>query len=167
MDQSDITPAVKSAVNAYLMARTYAETMREAVDKIQRAVLQEYPMDVAQEWVDKGMEKEGAITEPKHTYLASDVDAKRYFAECNQRTRKAGLKPDSMPDEYCPALVAESLLCDTEQLLARCGAEMMGHDGDEFLHKLLCAGMEKYHTFTDLITGLVVNLPDFKSPVAA
>jgi hypothetical protein len=34
MTPKDVTPAVKSAVNAYLMARTHAELLREKVDKM-------------------------------------------------------------------------------------------------------------------------------------
>ena len=38
--QNKITPALKSSVNAYLMARAFAETEREKVDTIQREILE-------------------------------------------------------------------------------------------------------------------------------
>ena len=37
----DVTPGMKASVKAYLMARAYAETMRQAVDKIERMTWQE------------------------------------------------------------------------------------------------------------------------------
>jgi hypothetical protein len=44
LTMDDITPEVENAVNAYLLARAYAETMRESVDKVYAAVLVDIPM---------------------------------------------------------------------------------------------------------------------------
>ena len=42
--------------------------------------------------------------------------------------------------------------------------KMLGEKGD-FRHKLLCAGLDKYRQFIDLVVGLVVNAPGFKNPL--
>lgn len=163
----DVTARVRIAVNAFMLSKAAAITKREQVDKIQRAILAEFPMDIAGEWIVRGIERKGRIDDPKYIYLASDADAEFFFAECNQREREEGVKPADMPDECCPALVAESLLCDAEKAVAKAAAEMLGEDEGEFLHKLFCSGMKNYHKFTDLTARLVTNLPDFVAPEVA
>jgi len=159
LTKEDVTPAVKSSVNAYLLARTYAETKRGQIDAIQRAILAEFPIYAK---LDNGE----LITDPKHVYLCTDeAELKFYYDECNVRTRAAGLKPDDMPDSHCPALVAETIQTQTEHLLIECGAEMLGVDDPKgFGNKLLCSGLKHYEEFIRLIVSLVVNLPDYKAP---
>ena len=166
LTQKDITQEVKSAVNAYLMARAYAETMRAAVDKIERAILQESPVTNGLE-VEHG-EPARLITEPKHTYLCTDEAMMAdYYAEVNKRLRAKGLKPADMPDTHCPALVAEEMQLTAERLVIDTAADMLklGFDGKELDHRLLCMGLEKRQELIDLVVKLVVNLPDFKSPL--
>jgi len=164
----DVTPGVKSAVNAYLMARVYAETMREEVDKIERAVLKECPLSNGREQ-KRGMPAK-EITDPKYTYHCTNEDELQdYYEECDKRERKASLKPDSMPFDHCPALVAENIQNKTQWLICDVAAEMlkMDFDGKELNHRLLCMGLDKYNQFIDLVVGLVVNLPGFKNPLNA
>ena len=166
LTEQDVTQDVKSSVSAYLLARAYAETMRAAVDKIEREILTECPLTNGLE-IEHGQPKED-ITEPKYVYLCTDEDMlKDYYSETNKRLRAANLKPDTMQDDYCPALVAEELQRETERLVIGAGTEMMGleFDGKEMCHRLLCKGLDTYQKFIDLLVGLVVSLPDFKSPL--
>lgn len=164
LNQKSITPGVKSAVNAYLLARVYAETMRNTVNQIEVEILKEAPLSNGFDRVDM---KE--ITDPEQSYLCTDENQlKDYYAECDSRERKAGLKPNNMPFDHCPALVAEHIQVQTEWLICENAAEMLGleFEGKELNNRLLCLGLEKRQKFIDLVVGLVVNLPDFKSPLA-
>lgn len=166
LTMKDVTPGVKSAVGAYLMARAYAETMHNHVDKIQREILAESPLTNGHE--TKHGQPARLITDPKHAWLCDDDAAcADYYAECNRRERAAGLKPDDMPDSHCPALVAEDIQRTTERLIIDNAAVMLRFEGGgkELHHRLLCAGLDKYHEFIDLMVKLVVNLPDFKNPL--
>jgi len=158
---SDLTtPEVKRAVGAYLLARAYAETMRERVDEIERQILAECPIYAAERW---GGEQ---ILTGKRLYLASD-DAKAlledFYAEANHRERKAGLKHKDMPDEHCPALVAESKQCDAENLLIDISGRPFGVN----CSKLLTGGqaLERRQKWIDLVVGCIVNLSDFRNPL--
>ena len=159
MTPDSVFEACHMPVNAYFMARTYAEVMRERVDEVQRAVLAERPLDMDPKWIEKGREDE-KITEPSLTYLATDAHFKDYLAECNHRERKLGIKPKDMPDEHCPALVAEHLQTQTEWLLLECGWAAIDVDGSHDGWKLLYG--DKRKTFIDLLCGLVVNHPKYK-----
>lgn len=115
---------------AVCKAQAVAETMKEAVEKIQRQILREVELydDLA-----AGRERQ-RITDPKLTYLSTDEAAcQRYFAECNKRTRAAGLKPDDMPDEYCPALVAEDIQRKAERALLDSGGALFGFAADDLV----------------------------------
>ena len=157
LTEKDVTPAVKHSVNAYLLARAYAETMRDKIDEIQRQILSEIPLINP---------KDGErITEPKYSWTCTDEELMtEYFAECNIREREAKLKPEDMEDDFCPALVAENIQTDTEWLIFDAAAEMLklDFDGKELHHRLLCRGLDEMKKFIDLVVGLVVNLPDFK-----
>lgn len=165
----DVTPAVKSSVNAYLMARVYAETMRAAVDKVYKESLEIFPL-----YTDRNELRDPSRRKPKERifdhdkmYLSKDEETcKEVYADVNFQLRKQGLKPDSMPDDHCPALVAEHLQVKTQWLLIECAAEMLGESNPkDFNNQLLCAGLDTHKKFIDLVVGLVVNLPDFKSPL--
>jgi len=163
-----ITQAVKSAVNAYFLARINAEVHRERVDAIQRRLLNETGYYVSKDH-GRYADAHERITEPKNTWLMSDDDSHDYLSDLRDELEKAGYKIDAPLGEpywsyFCPALTAESLQRDTEHLLIDSAAEMLG-EKDDFRHKLLCAGLEKYHKFVDLVCKLVVNSPGFKNPL--
>ena len=151
------TPAVHSLVSAYLMARTYAECQRERVDAIHLAILTECP--IYADMRDGGK----AITRSKDLYLSTDEAAcKDFYAEANARLRHAGIKPTDMADEFCPALVAEHLLCNTERALIEESGKTFGVTADG----LLCArgGLDNWQKWIDLVCQLIVNLPNFVTP---
>ena len=157
-----IIPAMKSSVQAYLMSRVYAETMRAAVDKIEREILAEAPLTNDLE-VQHGLSAR-EITDPKDVYLCDDdILLQDYYREVNKRLLEANLKPDTMPDDHCPALVAESIQRDAEHLVIETTAEMLGEE--DFLHKLICLGMDKYRQFIELVTKMIVNMPGFECKI--
>jgi hypothetical protein len=162
---ADVRTAVKRAVEAVLLARCAAEVARKQVDDLKRAELGKV---VYLERVDEDepQAERKRIVDPNQDWLMSEQDFADYCAELNLREREAGIKPASMPDSHCPALVAETLLSDAHHLLIDCAAEMLKlpFDGKELRHRLLCSGMENYKQFIELLCGLVVNLPDFKRP---
>lgn len=159
MTPDTVFDACHVPVNAYFMARTYAELMRERVDEVQRAILAECPLNMEPQWIERrGDEK---ITDPSLTYLAVESGLKDYWAECNKQERELGIKPADMPDENCPALVAEHVQRQAEWLLLECGwAAIQKDDPDGW--KLLYGDNRK--RFIDLLCGLVVNHPKYERP---
>lgn len=163
-----ITDNLKSSVNAYLIARAYAETQREIVDKIQRNILNECKYYIAEKWAERTGEERKRITEPKDTYLMEDEDHVDYLLNLRHDLEKAGYKIESDPGDpqhsyKCPALSAEWIQTKAEHLVIDSMAEMLG-ESDDFRHRLLCAGLDKYHQFTDLAVKFVVNSPGWVAP---
>jgi len=150
-----LTPDLFACVRAYLLARTYAECERERVDKIHAQILRECPIEADQ------FEKRGPITSAGKLYLSSNEEAcKDFYREADRRLRAAGIKPDAMPRDHCPALVAESLQRDAEHLLVDTAAPVFGLTRD----KLLNAGMDTYRKFLDLVVSAAVVSPQFEAP---
>jgi hypothetical protein len=168
MTQKQITPAVKSAVNAYLMARTHAELQREKIDKIQRRLLATADYFPDPELVGR-REMSGPIKDPKFTYLLKEDEFADYLTDLKQELVKAGYEikhTEGEPEHSynCPALTAENLQTKAEWILVDASAEMLG-EKDDFRNRLLCAGLDKYRQFIDLTVKLVVSQPDFRNPL--
>jgi len=160
------TQALKSSVNSYLMARVHAELQREKVDKIQRHLLESTSYFADAELTGRRGLPTERITDPKLTYLMKDDESVDYLLDLKAELIKAGYEIKSVEGEpehhyFCPALVAENLQNETEHLVIDSMAEMLG-EGDDFRHKLLCAGLDKYKEFLDLAVKFVVNSPGFK-----
>ena len=153
---SDVATAeTKSLVNSYLMARVYAEAMRERVDAIGREILKEMPL-----YADMA-DGSARIVEPSQIFLCTDDAATgAYFLEASKRERAAGIKPTNMPDEYCPALVAESRLSKIENMLIDASGKALGVDSNS-------PGMylERRKRYIDLVVGMIVNMPGFRNPL--
>lgn len=163
-----ITNAVKSAVNAYLLARTLAECEREKVDALAREILESTPYHTDPKFIEKGHAHE-YITDPDKTWMLEVEEHHDYLLDLRKAMQNAGYTIKSIPGEpeysyKCPALTAESLQSDAEHLIIDAVAEMIG-DSDDLAHNLICAGMDKYHQFIDLAVKMVVNMPGFKNPL--
>ena len=159
-----ITDDLKASVRAWLLAKAHSDLMTQEVSQIAHRVL----ITDIELYNDQDVKHERAerkrITDKNDTWLTLDeTEFKRYIKVMDNETRKAGLKPDDMPLEHCPALVAEHQLIECNWLVLDCAQKMLGIKGD-FKNDLLCLGLEKYHGFIDLCVGLVVNLPDFEKP---
>lgn len=152
-----LTPEVIRDVQNYLVTRTLAQAKRAEVDVIERQLLTEHvlmatlchhPEDASRGYAPY------RITDPKKTYLCEDRAAcKEYHDACNRRERAAGIKPADMPDEYCPALVAESLQTQAENVLIQHAGRAAG------LEACMLHG-DKRDQYLDLVCRLVVNHPD-------
>ena len=165
----DITQECKTAVSAYLLARTLFECERDKVDEIQQNILDSCVFNYAEEWKSERRGLSGRITSLKDTYLMSDTDHHDYLEFVRADLVKAGYVIEDIPGEpiysyKCPALSAESLKRDAEHLIIDAFASALKF-GDDFGHKLICSGLEAYHKFIDLCVGMVVNMDDFKNPL--
>jgi hypothetical protein len=152
---------VKAATNAYLLAYTFAEITREAVDKIQREILAELQFMTKPHHRSK--DHPHVCLDPKETYHLSDSDFQVYLDESHKRTREAGIKPADMERDYCPALVAESLLRDATHALINAVGKMIGWPNA--LDSLLCHIADgKYDQFIELSVKMVLVHPDYIPP---
>ena len=164
--ETKITQNVKSAVNAYLLARTHAELQRERVDSLIKEILTTAKYYTDPKHMTRGR-TQTMITDPKDTWLLSDKEHIDYLLDLKASLQKAGYTIKTYDQEHsynCPALTAEDLQRETEGLLIDSAAEMLGENKD-FRSKLLCAGLDKYHKFIDLVVRMVVNMPDFRNPL--
>lgn len=169
MTPEQMPQSVKSAVNAYLMARAHAELQREKVDSIARELLTTAEYYTDPKFITRARKKSERITEPKNAWLLEDSEHTDYLLDLKHALKKAGYKIEDIPGEpahsyKCPALVAEDIQRDAERLIIKTAAEMLG-ETEDFHHKLLCNGLDKYYQFIDLVVKLVVNLPNFKNPL--
>jgi len=162
---------LKSAVDAYLMARALAETERANVDAIQRRIL-----ETADYWTGPTCRAPGEhprpVKDPKDSWLMEENEFHDYLSDVRRELEKAGYEIETQGEHYwnyfCPALSAESLQRDAENLVIEATARMIGHaKPEEMNHLLLChaPGLETRQKFIDLAVGLVVNFPGFKSPL--
>ena len=153
---------LKSAVDAYLMARALAETERAKVDAIQRRIL-----ETADYWTGPKMRTPGEqprpVKDPKDTWLMAESEFHDYLSDVRMELEKAGYEIQQQGEHFwsyfCPALSAESLQRDAENLVIEATARMIGHA------KPHAPGLETRQKFIDLAVGLVVNFPGFKSPL--
>ena len=173
--KSDGPPeAVKTAVNAYLLAQANAETLTEHGESIQRELLATADYYPAAEWVEKYGEDRTPIREPKEVYLMDDDEGNAYFADTRRALEDAGFKIEqSHPEDpyysyKCPALVAQGIQRTAARCLIICGARWIGVENPEDFPGLLLQqenGLQKRQEFIDLLCRLIVNMPDFRNPL--
>ena len=148
---ASITQEMIEAVADYLVAKAKANVLREEVDKIQNEVFKSF------EFYDS--ESNEKIDSPKWIFCSNDgKEAARFFKACHEAEVKAGVKPLDMHPDYCPALVAEHEVTKAERRICNESAKVlnMGFDGEELFDRLLCAGLEKYHKWIELVAGLTL-----------
>lgn len=165
-----ITNAVKSAVNAYLMARTLAKCEREKVDSLARGILETASYHADLKFVTRERTSE-RITDPDKAWMLEAEEHHNYLIDLRKALQGAGYTIKSIQGEpeysyNCPALMAEGLQMDAEHLLIEATAEMIG-EKDDLVHNLICAGLDKYHQFIDLVVGMIVNMPGFRNPLTS
>lgn len=120
--------AVSMAKTVFL-ATAHAQLMREKVDAISIRVLSESPLYVCKEFMDMGLKVDHRILNPKHAYLAEKEDWEKFHANVVAVQNKEGLLPDKPGN--CPALEAETLQCQAENLLINHGMGHFGMGGSE------------------------------------
>lgn len=156
----EIAQAIEPYVNTLLMATAVAQLERKRVDAIQRGVLSE------QNYYGRDHEEnQMRITDPKITYLLDDHSASAYFAKLNAIHLAEGF--EEATEGKCPALCAEHLKTQAEWALILAAEPFFpGVTND----KLLCGttdlgGLETRQKYINLLIGLVVNRPEYKSPL--
>jgi len=149
------TPTIKNAVKTLLMAKVYAETMREELDKeVYRPALHIEGRPIYSTEGRHGRPVK-PITEHKDAWLMSDEDSKDYHAECQHQIKKRAVnnKAYRVNDDCCPALVAEALKTDAEWALLTACEPLTGITN----RALCCAGLDKRRRYIEIICGLVVT----------
>lgn len=116
--------AIRPLALEYCAKKAMAEVLRDRVDAIARQLLaEECPLYMTLN------EDGGRVIDPKDYWLAEDEDAlKAYYAAMNRDLRAAGIKPDDMDDDYCPALVAEHDVVRARAAVINAVAPMVGLD---------------------------------------
>lgn len=157
----DITQGLIDAVTTYLARRAKAEIIREEVGEVEREVLANAPLYNDLE-VRHGLERK-RIVKPGRVYLSEDETALSvYYGAVDLALRKAGIKPDDMEPDHCPALVAERAQTEAEWALLDEAAKMLGvYEKPGSLNgSLLCMknGLKERQRFIDLVVGLVLAL---------
>lgn len=158
-----VAESCETAVNAVLMARAYYEVKREQVDAIKREELALCYYYVAEEHAERRGGVGERITEPGLDWLMSEERFAEYHHQINKVERERGIKPDTMPDEHCPACVAETVLMQAERLLIDIAWPLISEDGSESGNGLLYGDRRKL--FLDLVCKLVVNRLGYKNPL--
>ena len=159
-----VVAALRKNVDALLMATALAEVERERIDEIARAEL------ASQIYTGRNphrpeMAKGFRITEPKDAWHMCDHDAQQYYAKLNATYVRLGYKLPS--PSHCPALMAETVKTKAEWALIAAALEFFPTcDNDT----LLCGtkdkgGLELRQEYLDLLIGLVVNAPGYRSPL--
>ena len=163
---------LKSAVDAYLMARALAECEREKVDAIQRRILETANYYTSATCRAPG-EHPRPVKDPKESWLMDESEFHDYLSDLRMELQKAGYQIEQQGEHFwsyfCPALSAESIQRDAENLVIEACARMIGDKTPETMNnRLLChaPGLETRKKFLDLAVGLVVNFPGFVSPMA-
>ena len=157
-----IAYACEAAVDAVLMARAYAEVKRDQVDAIKRDELALCHYYVAEEHAKRRGVGE-RITEPGLDWLMSEERFSEYIMQIKKVERERGVKPDDMPDDHCPACVAETVRMQAERLLIDTAWPLVSEDGSERGKGMLYG--DKRQLFLDLICKMVVNRPGYKNPL--
>ena len=157
-----VTPEIKAAVTALLLARTFAEVKREQVDQVKREELAAVAYMVAPEHREDGREER--ITEPKRDWLMSDEDFADYLHQCEKVELERGIRPADMKPGYCPALVAECLLTDAQRVLVAATEPLTGVKWDQLIF-YRPGGKLAVTEWCDLWCKIVVCLPDFRNPL--
>jgi len=158
MEFPTVSDKMIGVVNNYLEARARAEVLRERVDRIKRAAM------MAHKLTDRDTLQ--PLTDPGDAWLAIDQEFNEYLKTVNVMARELGIKPDSMPDEYCPALVAEDEMRRAEHAIiyeaSRSMAEEVPGMATVTANGLLCLGLDKYKQFIDLVVMRTLKAPNFK-----
>jgi len=164
LTRNDVTQELIDLVTEYLARRVIAEVTRQEVDAVQRDVLQDIVvMSTAREHPHGRSLPSKRITDPDLTYLCRDESAMTtYYQAIDTKLREAGIKPDDMELDYCPALVAECNQVEAEWAILDEAAKMLDiHTGKGELNSgLLCCknGLETRQEFIDLTVSLVLSL---------
>ena len=144
-----VTGANLGRVLAYQAALAAADVIRPKVKAIQRERL----LELAHGGQPLISEEDGRpITTPDQAWMASRETYRVFCLETSRRERLAGIKPETMPDENCPLLVAEHEVVKARQNLISWTAPAFGIDPS-------FVPLEKQKEWVDLVSKLLLTSP--------
>ena len=153
-----LSPALKQAVKALLLATAYTDTVRPRVIAYQTEILKagKFPYDPTV--LLDGETPPPFITDPAQAWLMSDEDFAVYAAQLDEAKVKAGF--ENLAPGYCPLLVAENLQMQAEHALFEAAKYITHIDHREIWD------MEKRYALRDLLVGLVLSVSPEITPKA-
>jgi hypothetical protein len=155
-DMMKLAKEIERHVNNMLIAQVIYEHKREQVDKIQRRLLAENVYEYDPKWAAQGCKDcEGRVTDPGLSYLMRDEHAKDYHDKLNAIHLASGF--DRAKDGYCPALCAESVLREAQNLVLDIASEHIGTNFRDTYGETRKEALE-------LFTKIVINRPGYVPP---
>lgn len=146
--------ALRTPVNAVLLAQAHAELMRQKCDGIQRKLLADGEYFTDAQWEPRIPRKR--ITEPRESFLMEDAGSAVYLEALDAAYRAAGYT--DLGRGQCPALIAESLLLVAQRTLFEYAERLFPEIQEQHLYG------ENRRKYLDLLVGMVVNAPGYKAP---
>lgn len=151
------TPRIHELVYMVLELQAQAEILRDEVDTVWNRSLLEKNYFVEAEKVSRATRKGERVINHNQTYLLSKKDFDELMLITDSRLRAAGIKPDSMSLDYCPALVAEDELRKARRELVDLAGQPINVSAD----RILSSGVNweaNYKKFLDLVIGAILAL---------
>lgn len=143
INQAAILEAIREPARRVIELRRKAAVLRAEVDKIKRSVLAE--MQLKDEDGNIVLNPDASWTiEPEEDFLL-------FQAKLQKIIRQQIQGANELPEDHCPALVAESDLCDAENDLLRAICPFVGADPEQ----VMVAKSELRQKFIDLTLELV------------
>lgn len=120
------TKGMIAAAESVFMAMAWVDVVRPVVIAFEEEILSRNQWHISDKWIARGISADRIILEPKDTYLLDEKDAEQWEAERRVAVRESGLIV--INEEFCPLLVAESLLVDAEGDLINAMKPLTGID---------------------------------------
>jgi hypothetical protein len=144
-----VTEANLERVLAYQAATAAADVIRPKVKAIQRTRL----LEMAHSGHPLLSEKDGRpITTPEQAWMASREAYRVYCLEISCRERLAGIKPETMPDDYCPLLVAE-------HAVIKARVNLISWTAPQFGIEIFKVNPDRQKEWADLVSKLLLASP--------
>lgn len=149
------------------MAKARADVLRDKVDAIKARLLSErdYPSRWNNDDRIRGIQEASRhaepVRDPKLDYWLTDEDAVEYHAKLATACDADPTLPKPSKPGNCPALEADTLRMECENLLIACAAEQIP-DIAKVSGKIYGDNRKK---MLDLLIGMVVNSAGYQSPL--
>lgn len=118
------SPELLSAVRVYFEAHAAVKTLKPIVTKIQIDLLDKLEINYDPKYEKRGRKNTSErITNPNHMHLMSEADIARYCSALDTAYRSAGF---TVPEGYCPLLMAESAQMRAENALLDAAINLHG-----------------------------------------
>ena len=120
--------ANKSLVNDLIKAREEAPKVRAAVDAVVNPLFANFPHKFWTEECVRGgkvVVERTLITDPNKLYMAEDMGTEKMDAWDKARNEAILAAFPGTPDQFCPALMAESKIIELENALLESAAETL------------------------------------------